>query len=230
MVETKLQTKIIYHPAKFSDVMIPIFAQKLQGYDRILDPMAGTGKIARIRDRGWEGEIYCNDLEPEWVDPKISEDGLPVFWSFMDAAKMTQFNDDFFDAICTSPTYGNRLADHWNRKEFSVRHSYTFDLGHDLHPENTGKMHWGESYMIKHIAIWRECLRVLRTTGRLIINISNHIRRGKEIDCVSFHKTVLTQAKCKIVEEIPVKTARLGYGANNKARVDYEWILIFEKL
>lgn len=219
----------ISHPAKYPDILLPIFAQKLQGYYSVLDPMAGTGKIAQIYKFGWRGSLYCNDIEREWKTEWKTEHGCyGCYWTFSDAAKL-EYKDGDMDAICTSPTYGNRLADHWERHESSKRFSYTFNLGHDLNPENTGKMHWGKTYQEKHIAIWKECLRVLRHGGRLILNISNHIRKKQEIDVTGWHEKVLIDLGLKLMERIPVQTHRLRNGANFSARVGCEWILVFEK-
>ena len=65
---------MIKHPAKFTDSFIPIFAKKLQGFKTILDPFAGTGKIAEIKKYGWQGKIICNEIEPEWaINPDVDE-------------------------------------------------------------------------------------------------------------------------------------------------------------
>ena len=54
------------HPAKYTDIFLPVFAELLKGRKNVLDPMAGTGKIAEIRKFGYAGRITCNDIEPEW--------------------------------------------------------------------------------------------------------------------------------------------------------------------
>ena len=54
------------HPAKYTDSFIPIFASKLQGVDVVLDPFAGTGKIGLIKEFGFNGKVFCNEIEPEW--------------------------------------------------------------------------------------------------------------------------------------------------------------------
>jgi SAM-dependent methyltransferase len=213
------------HPAKYSDIMLPVFAKQLQGYLKVLDPMAGTGKLAQIYLHGYHGQIYCNEIEPDWQKSDHPEE---VIWSFTDAEHLP-YRDGSFDAICTSPTYGNRLADHWNRKDTSKRFSYTFNLGKELHPENTGKMHWGKSYREKHILIWKECLRVLRDNGKFIVNVSDHIRNYQLIPVVQWHKDTLLSLGLTLKEEYPISTPRLRYGSNHKARVGVEWILVFQK-
>lgn len=223
MIET--QSKIS-HPAKFSDKFLPFFAERLQCYPKVLDPMAGVGKIALIKNHGWKGIIYCNEIEPEFT--RLFN--YPVdHWMFEDAAHLS-LKDNSVDAICTSPTYGNRLADHWDRKEFSKRFSYTFCLGHALHAENTGQMHWGDLYRQKHVAIWKECYRVLVTMGLFIVNISDHIRKKQLIPVVNFHKQTLIDLGLRLLEDKTFPTRRLRVGANASARVNEEHILIYKKI
>jgi tRNA G10 N-methylase Trm11 len=218
----------ITHPAKFSDNLIPFFAEKLQSYSIVLDPMAGTGKIALIKDFGWKGFLVCNEIEPEYAQLH-SYNTLVDQWYFSDAGNMQWAKDNMFDAIATSPTYGNRMADHWDRNDKSIRYSYTFCLGHDLHKENTGRFQWGDIYRQKHDQIWRECYRVLRPSGILLLNISNHIRKKHEIDVVSFHMQLLIKLGFKFMEQIPIGTRRLRNGANAQLRCLSEFLIIFKK-
>ena len=78
----------------------------------------------------------------------------------------------------TSPTYGDRLADHHDARDGSVRHSYKHDLGRDLHPDNSGAMQWGPAYRDFHTAAWVEVRRVLRPGGRFVLNVKDHVRGG----------------------------------------------------
>src|SRR5690606_38272106 len=43
------------HPAKYTDVLLPVFARILRehGAQSVLDPMAGVGKIGLLRDYGF---------------------------------------------------------------------------------------------------------------------------------------------------------------------------------
>ena len=216
----------VKHPAKFCDSMIPIFAEKLKDCKYILDPMAGTGKIALIKEFGYRGLVCCNDLEPEFTNHDYSVD----VWVYADAADLWMYNENTFDGICTSPTYGNRLADHYNRKEFSKRFSYTFNLGHNLHEGNTGIMYWGKEYWDKHTQIWLECVRVLKDGGTFILNVSDFIKNGLIVPVVEWHTNVLTKwCGLNLIEDIWIDTPRMRYGQNGKARVEGEHILVFKK-
>ncbi len=204
--------------------MMPIFAERLIGRQRVLDPMAGTCKLTEIRSFGYEGEIYCNEIEPEWAQlgegkAIISED---------DAANL-HFADDFFDAICTSPTYGNRMADHHNAMDGSKRNTYRHVLGRPLTEANTGQMQWGDSYKENHIAIWLECRRVLKPEGIFILNISDHIRKGIVIPVSDWHKETVIGMGFELVEELKIATRRLRYGANHTKRIDHENVFVFRR-
>lgn len=214
------------HPAKYSDVFLPIFYDLLKDCTNVLDPMAGTGKLAKIKELGYAGKIVCNDIESEWKNGetfKVDE------WHFSDAANMDWASDYEFDAICTSPTYGNRMADNFVNKNGSHYITYRHYLGHPLTEGNTGCMQWGNKYCNKHIAIYRECIRVLKANGLMIVNVSNHIRGGQIIDVVNFHKETIKSLGCCFEREIKVETPRMGFGQNAKVRVPYESILIFRK-
>lgn len=216
----------VKHPAKYTDSFIPKFAEILQGCDLVLDPFGGVGKLALIKDFGFKGKIVCNELESEWADSSIHSVDK---WHIGDAADLHWAENDSFDAICTSPTYGNRMADHHNAKDGSKRVTYKHFLGRDLNPENTGRMQWGEKYKSKHIEIYKELKRVLKPNGKLVINISNHIRKGAEVDVVGWKKEVLISLGFDFSEEIKIETPRMGFGQNAKARVQHESILTFTK-
>ena len=167
--------------------------------------------------------MVCNELEREWAEiGKYNVDE----WSIGDAANL-RFANCEFDAICTSPTYGNRMADHHNAKDASKRITYRHCLGRPLDDNNTGKMQWGEKYRQKHIEIYSECLRVLKPNGLMIVNVSDHIRKGQVVNVVDWHKQTILNFGMKLIDEIKIETPRMGFGQNAKSRVQYECILVF---
>ncbi|MCZ7537782.1 MAG: site-specific DNA-methyltransferase [Acidimicrobiia bacterium] len=138
------------------------------------------------------------------------------------------FGDDTFDAICTSPTYGNRFADHHDARDGSTRRSYTHDLGRTLHPHNSGQMQWGPAYRDFHEAAWAEAARVLAPGGRFVLNIKDHVRRGRWVDCAGFHIATLQALGLRVVAIRPVATPSLRYGENGEKRVDAELVVALE--
>jgi hypothetical protein len=125
---------MIKHPAVYTDVLIPVIAKLLKGSKTLLDPFGGTGKIALIKNYGYEGTVTCNEIETEWI---INSPYDVDRWFLCDAEKMKWAKNEEFDAICTSPTYGNRMADHFTAKDNSKRITYRHYLGRPLNKENT---------------------------------------------------------------------------------------------
>lgn len=215
------------HPAKYHDRLLVVFARLLNKWEAksVLDPMAGTCKIAQVREHGWNGRIVCNEIEPEWA---LQGEGL-VEIHIGDAAHMDWAQDNEFDAIITSPTYGNRMADHHDAKDGSRRYTYKHMLGRDLHPENTGQMQWGDQYRRKHEEIWKECIRVLKPGGLLVVVVKDHIRNGKRQHVSLWHVATLRRLGCRYVGRLKVDLPGMRNGANRELRVDHEDVWVLEK-
>lgn len=212
----------VTHPARFSKGMLAIFAKYLKVGWKILDPMAGSCKIGRLKHFDPTLTIVANEIEREWA----TGEGIDALFH-ADAAHMDWASDGEFDALVSSVTYGNRMADKYT--DATKRITYRAFLGHDLHPANTGSLQWGERYRAKHVEIYAECLRVLRAGGLFIVNVSNHIRDGKEIDVAGWHKQTLESFGLSLVAEHEIQTARARYGKNFDKRVGCEMIYVFEK-
>jgi hypothetical protein len=213
------------HPAKFSDPIIEkiesILGTYLNDGARCLDPMAGTGKIAAaLPDYLW----HCVDIE-DWPD-KVH--GVAIG----DATDMDWCPTGFHDAVVTSPTYGNRMADHHDAKDGSRRISYTHNLGRPLQPNNTGNAHFPSAkYNALHVAAWRETYRVLKPGGIFILNVKNFIRGGEEVDVCSWHRAVCVGMGFRLLEfhQVYVKGLRLGSDDSRNKRVESEMVYVFRK-
>ena len=158
------------------------------------------------------------EIEPEWAAQRAG--------TLVGDALMLPFADHTFDAVVTSPTYGNRFADHHNARDGSVRRSYTHDLGRGLHDHNSGKLHWGDKYKDFHRRAWREARRVLVPYGYVVVNVSDHIRNKQQQPVVEWHLRTLHQLGFDIIDDISVVTPRQRFGANAKSRVQGEHIII----
>lgn len=216
----------VKHPAKYSNELIPIFAKYLTGCQRVLDPLAGTGKLCAIREHGFTGLIFLNELEPEWAAQGVMNGGNVV--STCDARRLP-YPSNFFDAICTSPVYGNRQSDAHNAKDGSKRITYTHLLGRKLSQGNTGNLQWGEKYRQAHREIWPECIRVLKPGGVFILNISDHIRKGKVAPVSQWHVDTLIEFGLVLESHEEVETRRMRFGANSHLRVSHENVFVFRK-
>lgn len=208
---------MIKHPAKYTDSLLPIFEKMLNGCDSVLDPFAGTGKIHSL-----PFDTIGIEIEKEWAD-------LHKNTIIGDATKIP-FRNESFDAICTSPTYGNRMADCHEAKDNSERNTYTHKLGRKLSDNNSGKMQWGKEYKQLHIDAWKECYRVLKSNGIFVLNFKNHIRKGVLIDVFSWHISELISMGFSIEEIVKVETKGNGFGQNGKARTGFEFVAKLIKL
>lgn len=215
----------VRHPAKYTDDFMSIFADLLNGRQRILDPFAGTGKIGAIKRFGFDGYVYANEIEPEWIKPNTYNCDFIT----TEDAEFLQYPTGYFDAICTSPTYGNRMADHHIAKDGSKRNTYTHCIGRQLSNGNTGKMQWGLDYIEKHKRIYKHLSSLVKCGGLFVCNVKNHIRKGKEIDVKSFHERSIIESGFVKVKEIFIETKGNGFGANSEKRTSGEYILVFQK-
>jgi SAM-dependent methyltransferase len=209
------------HPARYSDALMPVFAAALKGETRVLDPFAGTGRIHELRDHLPNLETVGVELEPEWANlhpDTIVGDALAL-----------PFDDETFSAICTSPTYGNRLADRHDARDDSIRRSYTHDLGRPLTDNNSGALQWGDEYRDFHQAAWTEAARVLEPGGRFVLNIKNHIRGGVEQPVAEWHLNTLLGLGFNLDRIHVVGTPSLRQGENATARVEHEFVFLLTK-
>ena len=210
----------ISHPARFSDPLFPVFADLLKPGIRILDPFAGTGKIHELA-KLINVETVGVEIEPEWADLHPN--------TIVGNALALPFDAAEFDAIVTSPTYGNRLADSHRASDPEKRRSYTHDLGRDLTAGNSGAMQWGSVYQRFHEKAWIEADRVLKPGGRLLLNIKDHIRNGEWQDVAGWHVAALTSLGLKVFAIRPVVTRALRQGENAEARVAPELVIAMDK-
>lgn len=206
------------HPAKFSDGILAEFARWLPD-GKVFDPFAGTGKIHQLATT--HRQTYGYEIEPEWaVMHPHTEIGN---------ALSILYPAQFFDAIATSPCYGNRMADHHEAKDDSRRITYTHYLGRPLSEGNSGAMQWGQEYKNFHYRAWVEAIRVLKPGGRFLLNISDHVRDGHIAPVTAWHWSVLDQLGLRTIARIGVPTKRMRFGENHEARVKEESVIVFEK-
>lgn len=211
----------IRHPARYTDVLLPVFARMAQGRQRILAPMAGTGKIFQLRDLGITAEIHGTELEPEWaaMHPETQ----------IGNALALPFTDGYFDCVIVSPTYANRMADHHDARDTSRRNTYRHALGRALHPDNSGAMQWGEQYRQFHISAWCEVWRVLGLGGAFVLNIKDHIRKGQRVKVTDWHIGACESIGFALSEREDINCPGNRFGQNGNERIGYESVIKFVK-
>lgn len=228
------------HPAKFTLSIVQRMAELIDHHVttegigrpgkpyRILDPFAGVGRVHLLRD-------LCNlpcstvgvELEPEWADPHprtVQGNALDL-----DAAGI-HVGD--VDILATSPCYGNRMADSFEAKDGSKRHTYHHRLGRRPSPGSAAVLRWGPAYRKLHLAAWREAVRVMARPGLVVVNVSNHLetlRKGGPVvewPVVEWHLKAWLHLGAVIRTVEPIATPRQGMGANGDVRCESEFILV----
>lgn len=92
----------IKHPAKFSNSILDVIAPLVEGQERVLDPFAGTGKLAKAIQT--PTALYLNEIEPEWA--RVCRENAPAAVVTVGDALRLPCDFNFFTAVVTSPTYG----------------------------------------------------------------------------------------------------------------------------
>lgn len=217
----------------------------------ILDPFGGVGLVHTLGSKTMAVEI-----EPEWAaahprtkvgDSRRLAKIFPRrrFWMVITSPTYGTRMSDHHNAqerckACggkgkiqsdyPAPRRGWEPCEKCEGKGFRVyvRNTYKHKLGRDLTPGNSGEMQWGDSYREFHAAVWLQVPEVMEPGGLFVLNISNHIRKGIEIDVAGWHKeTILANGCWTLEEEISVQTRRNRHGANREARPAHEWIYAF---
>ena len=235
------------HPAKYTaiilDNIIAIIAMeqmyweetgRFGNYMNILDPFGGVGTVHTIQtvlgSAAYRSSPWCKltttavEIEEEWA-VESSGKGHTVHADVLDWEP-----EGKFDVICTSPCYGNRMADHHEAKEDSVRNTYRHKLGRPLTEGSAAGMQWGDAYKNFHLVAWKKVYRLLQWDGLFILNVKDHIRKGEVMPVVAWHHEVITGifGNTPIYSmKVPVKGNRQG--ENHELRVDHEMIYVWRK-
>ena len=238
------------HPAKYTkavwlciyrDVakLVTLHPEKREWH--VLDPFGGVGGIFDLHTM--EGDydpneltfkITCIEIESEWAEQALAHQRYRpahdqvLALDFFDFAAHPSVRETF-DLIVTSPTYGNRMADHHEAKDDSVRNTYRHKLGRPLSENSSASLQWGDDYRDFHRAAWDEAFDLLEAGGYFILNVKDHIRKGVKQPVAAWHRAYCQSIGFTKVEEthIPVRGNRQG--ENGEVRVDHEHVYVFQK-
>jgi hypothetical protein len=212
------------HPAKFSHNLIPAIARWVEDGASVLDPFAGVGGIFGLLKYKPRLRIQAVEIEPLWAaaDARIvCADAL---------AFMAQAAPQTYDYVVTSPCYGNRMADHHEARDPSVRNTYRHSLGQPLAEGSAAGLQWGPAYRTFHLEAWRLAYRATMDYGGLILNVKDHVRGGKPQGVVDWHIRAATAAGWRMRARQGVVASGLLYGANRGLRAPVEEIIFFRKM
>jgi tRNA G10 N-methylase Trm11 len=188
---------------------------------RVLDPFAGIGTTAKLLP---DYEVVGVEIEEEWASQEkstICGDScivVPTLGSF--------------DAVLTSPAYGNRMADDFNASNSSSRVTYRHRLGRPLSEGTTSNCHFGRKkleYEILHQKIWRVCVEALKPGGIFILNCKDFVANGQVKEVTKWHVDTLEGLNLLKVGEEQVPSRGMRFGANREKRIEFEWVVTFEK-
>lgn len=216
----ELPAAIPNHPCEYSWELLPVIYKMTTPYPKILDVFAGTGRrLLMIRP-----DAYLNELEPEWAQVSQAQTDR----SFVGNVLALRWADDEFDAVVTSPTYGNRMADHHEAKDKSYRRTYRHCLRRPASPDSSTELYWGEKYWDFYRRAWLEVRRVLRPGGGLILNIKDFFILDQRQYVTDWHISCLQDLGFRVVEHVKVKTRGMRRGANGSRRMEYESVIHLE--
>lgn len=202
---TPMATPKTLHPAKFSEPIIARLRVLVQAEKRrvlgrvhdgplvVLDPFAGVGRIHHLAKRTGLGQIRTIgvEIEEEWAACHRDTIHADAF-DWLAENRHVAFDDVGLyrgvDVIATSLTYGNRFSDSHNAQDGSHRRSYTHDLGHKLHPNNSGQMPWGPKYWAHTATAYRLMFQAIRPGGLLLTNVSDFFKDRKLVPVTEWHR------------------------------------------
>ena len=213
------------HPAQYTEALLPTMARMLRGCRRILDPMAGAGGVRKLAAWLPGAAFYLNELEPEWAEQARAHCG---------DARALPWPAGYFDGLCVSPPYGNRMRDGFLPTDANGRYSrrtYAASLRRPLSAGSAAAKAFrpGGEYCALMAAIWQECTRLLTPGAAFVLNVKDFIEAGRVQPVTAWHVETLQALGYTLEERIDVRTPGFRHGQNGAARVEAEAVIFFRR-
>lgn len=223
------EPKPVSHPAKFSTAVLDQIEKYIVDIPLrpllILDPFAGIGGVHRLNTPSTS--TYGIELEAEWADQHERN----IVGDAQNVVEICRGRKWRINCIVTSPSYGNRMADHHEAKDTSKRITYKHKLGRDLSEGSGAGLQWGERYQDFHWKIWGECTRLIQKTpdrtGWFVLNCKDHVRKGEVQPVTAWHLDCLGAMGWSLQDISMVETPGMGFGQNRDLRAE-EWVAIMK--
>lgn len=228
------------HPARFSTEIIGVVRELLNARyqskpeEVLFDPFAGTGEALRALANDLFMDYGGVEIEPAFiVAPNIKQG---------DATDLSSYPTVPY-IIFTSPAYPNGMADHFEAKDDSKRHTYRKanalleGADRELHPNNQArygyrgtKRHGKSTKRDEYWRIAREAVMCWGSAEMILLNVSDFKHSRGEIEpLVQDWRTLLSSFGWSAQTEIPVGTKRQRQGANGNERMDVEVVVVAER-
>lgn len=188
---------------------------------RVLDPFAGIGTTSKSLPFH---HVVGIELEREWADQcstTICGDSAEIIPTL-----------GMFDAILTSPAYGNRMADDFVATSTTGRSTYRHKLGRPLSDGTTANLYFGRKnrkYEELHEKIWTLCVNALNKDGVFILNCKDFINNNVRHNVTDWHVNYLIGLGLTLIASEKVPSPGMRYGANHSSRIDYENVVCLKK-
>lgn len=220
----------VRHPAVYSQsiqqaIRLALVRHELPVGSLVVDPFAGVGTIHELLCPTWR--TWAIEIEPEWATQSVPRhyDATTIVGSCLEPMSWPAE----CDAVVVSPCYGNRMSDHHEAKDASKRNTYRHVIGRPLTDGTSATMQWGFDYRDFHQKAWGMAVGRLRPGGLFVLNISDHIRKGKRQPVEGWHLATLTELGLVVEEAQRIETRRQRFGKNGALRVDGELLAVLRK-
>lgn len=198
------------HPATFPWAVLAVLDRLLPADGLVLDPFAGVGTIHALGATLAGRRTVGVELEPEWAAAHPN--------TLVGDATALPFADDTFDAVATSPAYGNRMADSFVARDSGRRAFYSLALGRRLSPGSGTALQWGEAYRELHARATGEMVRVVKPGGLILVNIKDHRRNHEVVPVTDWWRETLQTAGSRWQRSIPIEAGGLRHLNGHSAR------------